>query len=321
MLEKMKAEIKLIDEVLNEAFKGSPKEVVIPAQHLIKQGGKRIRPLMCLLACEACQGKPKDALKVACGVELIHTFTLVHDDIMDQDLLRRGMPSVHALYGEALAINAGDFLFAKAFETALDGLPVQKARDVALILAEASRKVAEGQALDLIFSKFTNVREGDYMKMIELKTSSLLEAAVVGGAVIAGADKKTKDALYRYAMLMGQAFQIQDDLLGIIGNQKELGKPVGSDIIEAKRTLMVVKTFEQPDLMLELMEILGNTEATEKEIKKAVEVMERSGSIDYAKKKAEELKKQALDQLKVLKDSRAKKLLIELTEFLTKRKY
>ncbi|RLI93501.1 MAG: polyprenyl synthetase family protein, partial [Candidatus Altiarchaeales archaeon] len=167
----------LIDEVngrINEILIGRPENLYNASKHIIIAGGKRIRPLICILACRAVGGDDRDVIETAAAIELIHTFTLIHDDIMDEDEFRRGIKSVHEIYGHSTAILAGDLLFSNAFRICH--------RDVFKILADASAMICEGQEMDISFEKRTDVKEDEYMEMIRKKTAVLLETAAKVGA-------------------------------------------------------------------------------------------------------------------------------------------
>jgi len=224
-----------------------------PMRHVVDAGGKRIRPTLCLLACEAMGAPPERALPTAVGIEFLHTFTLVHDDIMDKDLLRRNRPTVGALWGDEVAITVGDGLFALAFKAfarnaEVPGVDATRALRVVREAAEASLDLAQGQALDILYAKRGDVSVEEYLEMIRLKTGVLLDFSLRAGAVLGGGSEADVRTVSRFGAPLGIAFQIRDDVLGLIGDERALGKPVGSDIKAGKRTLAVCHALRRsPD--------------------------------------------------------------------------
>lgn len=302
-----------VNGVIKEALSGKPDRLYKAARQLPDAGGKRIRPLLCILSCEAVGGKRDDALRTAVAMELVHTFTLVHDDIMDNDGLRRGAPSVHVNFGEPTAILAGDLLFAKAFEICD---PKTKG-----ILAHASSEICEGQELDMSFEDRFDVSEEEYMEMIRKKTAVLFEAATKSGAICGKGSSRMVEALALYGLNIGLAFQIWDDVLGVMAKEEKLGKPVGSDIVEGKKNLVVIKTLEhlqQPERG-ELIKILKSDVTTGADIDKAVGFFRECHTTEYCKKKAEGLIMDAKKALKELPDSQAKEDLFGIADLVVER--
>ena len=305
-----------------------PEILAKATRHLIEAGGKRLRPCLALTACEAVGGKREDAIETAAALEILHNFTLIHDDIMDHDEFRRNVKTVHVLWGEPIAIIAGDALFAKVFEAAAanaDKLNLDGKRTVDLFntLSRASFELCQGQALDMIFEKRDDVTEEEYMQMISGKTGALTEAAAKVGALLGNADQKQFESLASYGRLIGIAFQIQDDVLGVWGKQEKFGKPIGSDIREGKRTLIIVRalgTASEKDRD-KLLRAFGNRKATDAEIKKAIDVLRKVGAIDYVAERARKLVEDAKLKLKVLHESNAKEALLELADFVVEREF
>ncbi|MEA3255155.1 MAG: polyprenyl synthetase family protein [Candidatus Altiarchaeota archaeon] len=302
-----------VNRLIKEVLTGKPDRLYKAARQLPDAGGKRIRPLLCILSCEAVGGERDDALRTAVAMELVHTFTLVHDDIMDNDELRRGNPSVHVNFGEPTAILAGDLLFAKAFEVCNP-----KIKEV---LAKASSEICEGQELDMSFEERFDVSEEEYMEMIRKKTAVLFEAATKSGAMLGGASDREIEALALYGLNIGLAFQIWDDVLGVMAKEENLGKPVGSDIVEGKKSLVVIKTLEhleQPERS-ELIRILKSEVNTGADIDKAMGFFRECHSIEYCKRKAEELIMDAKKFLKKLPDSQAREDLFGIADLVVER--
>ncbi len=302
----------------------SPPRLHESSNHLIKAGGKKIRPVLAILSCEAVGGKAEYAFKTAAAIELIHTFSLIHDDIMDKDDMRRGKSSVHFIWGEPMAILAGDTLFSKAFEsivkTQLDsGSPEQiiKALDA---VADSCVKICEGQACDMEFEGNFMVSEAEYMNMIYKKTAALIAAATKAGAILGGANPSQVDAMEEYGKLIGLAFQIQDDYLDVVSDESALGKPVGSDIVEGKMTLMVVKTLENASKedKEKLISILQENNLGR--VGEAITIFEKYGSLEYTHQVALDNVRKAKQLLDILEDSEAKKALLLLADFVLERK-
>lgn len=320
--------IQLVERELNRWVPEgiSPKPLMKATRHLLRAGGKRLRPCLVMLSCEAVGGKAEDVKEAAAAIELLHTFTLIHDDIMDHDEIRRNVKTVHVLWGEPIAIIAGDALFAKVFEAlaanvqrlGLDGKRAAKAFDV---VSKASFEVCRGQTRDLLLADSRRVSESRYLKMVSGKTGALTEASMKVGAILGKGSSKQTNALGKYGMLIGMAFQIRDDVLGILGESKKFGKPVGSDIQEGKRTLIVIRALDvlRDKDRKTLLDILGKTDATREEISRVVGLLKRSGAVDYALKCARDMVSQAKACLREIPDSNSKKVLLKIADFVIQR--
>ena len=316
---------KIDQEITKTMANVDPADLREASQHLTIAGGKKLRPTLVILSCEAVGGEPNSALKTAAAMELIHTFSLIHDDIMDQDEKRRGKPSVHVLWGDAMAILAGDTLFSKAFETVLrseeDGVFPSRILPTLNTMVDSCIKICEGQALDMGFAQRLDVQESEYLLMIYKKTSALIAAATKAGAILGGGTQEQINALAEYGQLIGMAFQIQDDYLDMASQEEDLGKPVGSDIMEGKMTLLVVHALSNasPEDKKLLLTILK--EGEEENVPRAVEILEKYGSIHYAWELAQKEVNQAKQILDVLEDSPAKKALIAIADFVVERSH
>jgi len=291
--------------------------------HYPGAGGKRLRPLLATIACESVGGSSRDALPYGVALEMIHNFTLVHDDVMDEDLTRRGIKTVHATFGIPEAILAGDALFARAFELVPEsGAHAADVGRLSAVLAKAVRLLAEGQQMDMDFEDLRRVRPADYMKMIDLKTAVLFAAAAQGGCIIGEGIKKQEEALTEYGRLIGLGFQIWDDVLDLVSDEKTFGKPVLNDIRNGKKTLMVIEAME--DLRgrerEELLSTLGNEHATQSQLERARDILDESGMIDHAINVANGLIKDAKRKLVVLPDSKHRKCLEEFADYMVTRK-
>lgn len=314
---------KIVDKEISRLIsEKEPKELYDLINYHLSAGGKRVRPALCLLSCEAVGGRAKDALQIAAGLELIHGFSLIHDDIEDRDEIRRGKPTVWKQFGEALAINAGDGIFTKAFQSAikLKGKNSQKALE---IFTNAVLEVCEGQALDMGFEKQKDVSEGDYLEMTSRKTGALIEASCKIGALIGNSPEKEIEALGKYGRKIGIAFQIWDDYIDFAS--EKTGKTFGLDIKKGKKTLIVCHALARVkgsdrEKLLDILEA-PVYETTDEMVKEAVQILNKTGSIDHANGLAVKLVNEAKDELKVLKNTNAKKALLDFADFVVKREH
>ena len=288
--------------------------------YLTRAGGKMLRPALTLIVSEAVGGERENALKSAAAIELIHTFSLIHDDIMDQDDMRRGMPSVHKVWGDDVAILAGDTLFSKAFEIIIgtEGTSSDQNNKALATVADACVKICEGQALDMGFEERFDVSEDEYMEMIFKKTGALIAAATKAGAIMGGASDEVIDAMYEYGRLIGLAFQIQDDYLDLASDEETLGKPIGSDIVKGKMTIIAIKGLAS-DESGRLLEILKDENNSKDDIGEAIEILTNCGAIEYARNLALESVDQAKEVLEILPDSSSKQVLIDIADFVLER--
>ncbi|MDR1404796.1 MAG: polyprenyl synthetase family protein [Candidatus Methanoplasma sp.] len=295
-----------------------PVNLIEAARQYPYAGGKRMRPAMVLAAAGAVGGDTSKAMPLAVAIEYIHNFTLVHDDFMDGDEQRRGMKTIHIAYDVPTAILAGDALFAKAFQIIADlDVPDVNMRRILKYVTQAVWDLARGQEMD-VNNEGKIVSEDVYLETIRLKTSVLFAAAAAGGALAGGADEKTVKALHGYAMALGLGFQIFDDYLGIAGDSAKTGKSVGNDIRKGKCTVMVTHAFKHirdPEVLGEFKGILGNTDATEEEVRRARSIMEDAGSIAYGRQLAHEKITEAVSKLDVLAPSEYKEFMTALAEY------
>lgn len=318
--EKGKAIEEEIDKLIPEGIE--PEEFSKASRHLFKAGGKRLRPVLTLCAAEAVGGDSRRVVKSASAFEILHTFTLIHDDIMDKDHLRRGAKTVHEHWDEPMAIIAGDALFAKVFEAlnenAKEGsLSFDEITNLFGKVSNASFRICQGQALDIEFGRRRKVTELEYLDMVEKKTGSLFEVSTEVGALLGGGSEEEVNALAEYGRLIGIAFQIRDDLLGSIGEEEKAGKPIGSDIREGKWTYLTVHAYENASSEDQriLLENLRKGDGSEEELQKVMDIFERTGAIDSAVEKSQELADKAKSELEILPKSDSKDFLIELADF------
>jgi geranylgeranyl diphosphate synthase type I len=339
VLEAVRQRRELVNEALDEDVPMSdPERLYEATRYLLKAGGKRLRPTVALLVAEsladvepmsadyrafpALDGEEIDVMSAATSIEVIQSFTLIHDDIMDDDDLRRGVPAVHKEYDTETAILAGDTLYAKAFELMTNtGADPNDGLEAIRMLATTCTQICEGQALDVEFERRTEVLPDEYLEMIELKTAVLYGAAAATAATLMGADDDVVDALYRYGIDSGCAFQIQDDVLDLTVPSEKLGKQRGSDLVEHKETMITLHARQQGVDVDGLVEATSVEEVRESDIDAAVDELEAAGSIDFARDKAEELTERAKSHLEVLPDNEARSLLSDLADYLITRGY
>jgi geranylgeranyl diphosphate synthase type II len=224
-------------------FPSEPATLYAPNEYFLKNGGKRIRPVLCLMGNEMFDDIKPDAWDIATAIELFHNFTLIHDDIMDKAPLRRGQETVPQKYGHNTAILAGDVMLIAAYEL-INNVSLTIIRQVQNLFNTTAKEVCEGQQYDMDFEKQESVSFTEYLKMIELKTSVLLAASLKLGAILGGAGERNQNLLYEFGKKLGLSFQVQDDYLDAFGDPGKFGKQVGGDIIANKKTFLLIHALE-----------------------------------------------------------------------------
>ena len=230
--------------IINLSYNTEAEKLIDPVKYILSLGGKRLRPVLALTACNLYSDKIDEAIMPATGIEVFHNFTLVHDDIMDQAPLRRNFPTVHSKWNINQAVLSGDVMAFIANECFLQS-PSRCLLKVFRVFNKAAIEVCVGQQLDIDYENAKIVSEAEYLRMIELKTAVLLAASVKIGAIIGGAEDRDSELLYEFGRNLGIAFQIQDDLLDIYGDAKVFGKMPGGDIVSNKKTFLLVKALEK----------------------------------------------------------------------------
>jgi geranylgeranyl diphosphate synthase type I len=295
-----------------------PARLYEAARHLPLGGGKRMRPVIAMLGCESVFGEQRTSLPFGAALELIHNFTLVHDDIMDKSLVRRSLQTVHVKYGEATAILAGDLLFAKAFQ-AMHELTVEPDvfKELEGDLVQCVLDICEGQEHDMDFERRKIIDEKEYLHMISKKTGVLFQLAAKGGGRVGGGSPEEVDALAAYGMFLGLAFQIWDDYLDMSSDVAVLGKDIGNDIRNGKKTLIAVHSLARAsaDQRRVLDSIYGNPKASEHEVRSVLEVFNKTGSIEYARSIAHHYNQEAKASLDKLQDSAVRQILRALADY------
>jgi len=287
--------------------------------HLIISGGKRLRPYLLMKIAEIYGCKFEDSIYAGIAVELIHNFSLVHDDIMDNDEFRHGKPTVHVVYGIPFAILAGDTLFSLAFN-ALNRLNIDIERKLELFkeLSIATLKLSIGQAYDMYLSSSKEMSEALYYKTVENKTASLFECSAVMGAILGGAERDEIENIRKAIRYAGIAFQIKDDILGVFGDPKITGKPVGNDIREGKKTLIIIYAYEI--FKEDIFNFLGNKNVKEEEMIKFIEKLKNNNIHERTLKEAKKYEEKALYYASKLPHN-LKEFIQSFISFLVEREY
>jgi len=302
-------------------FPKHPESLYAANDYFLGLGGKRIRPVMCLMGNELFDEIHSDAWQVATAIELFHNFTLIHDDIMDAAPLRRGLETVHYKYGANTALLAGDVMLVVAYEY-LNKINSSYLKSIINLFSKTAKEVCEGQQLDMDFEKLPNVSLGEYLKMIELKTSVLLAASLQMGAVIGGAGEGNRNHLYEFGKNLGIAFQIQDDYLDAFGDPEKFGKAAGGDIKQNKKTFLLIHALETANANQkeELNNLLN--EKTDDKVQRVLKIFRECDVDEWAKQLKQQYFDKALyhlDEIAVL--SARKKPLVEIADFLIQRDY
>jgi len=311
----------VIDKGIGDLFVNrKPESLYRPMYHLLDGGGKRIRPILLVLSCQVVGGKIEDCLDAALAVEILHTFTLVHDDIMDHDDMRRGKTTVHKKWDEPTAILAGDGLVTLAYQILL------KSKKSAMIpilrrFTDGLMVLCEGQAFDKTFETQKNVTLEAYEQMIEKKTAKLIEVSCEIGAMLGMAGTHERESLMLFGHYLGKAFQVQDDILDIMSDESISGKPLGSDIVEKKKTYLTIHFLKNgsPESKRIYQQLQRQYTLGRKDILQIRELFRQAGSFRVAQKLIETLNGKALACLNGLERSQARDDLKSLTLFIQNR--
>jgi len=295
---------------------------------LPNSAGKAVRPTLCLLACEAVGGDYSQALPAAAAIELVHNFSLIHDDIQDDDRERRHRPTVWSLWGKPQAINAGTAMRVLADLTlpllSKNGASLEKQLRVQYLIDDATLRLVEGQYLDISYESQFEIKVPDYLRMIEGKTAALIACALEVGALVGTDDEGMIHSFRDIGHNLGLAFQIRDDILGIWGNEAETGKPLGSDISRRKKTLPIVYALEQAGnrLRQELVNIYRRGVVTDGDLATVLRILEEVDARNQAQKMVEQYCRQALQSIsKLALVPSARRDLEEVINFLAERSF
>jgi geranylgeranyl diphosphate synthase type I len=325
----LKQRAKIFDRALNGNLSAREPALFYEALRWIPlSGGKRLRPILAMLSCEAVGGVPETTIPLGISLEYLHNSTLIHDDIIDKDKWRRGLQTTHERFGVPMAIVAGDALIGETYRMLSYMAPPELKsvtyKEIIRSIADAAKNFYEGEALDIDFAARLDVTIPQYMVMIEKKTAQLYLLAGKGGALIGKGTRKQVENMAQYGTLFGLMFQIKDDLLNILTEQVILGKQmIGSDILNGKRTLMLVHAFSEinEDDKNRMMSVVGNEDANQQDVLEVIDLFKTYGSIDYAQNKLEEFREKAKGCLEVVDSSESKDILTALADYSVTRTY
>lgn len=308
-------QMRAVDKVIDNRLHSDVALINQLSAYIINSGGKRVRPLLVLLSAGAFGYEGKQHLDLAAIIELIHTATLLHDDVVDHSLMRRGQQSANALFGNEASVLVGDFLYSRSFQMMVDVGNIR----ILQILAQATNTIAEGEVLQLMNRHDTTTSEETYLQVIRCKTAKLFEAAAQIGAVIAGQDERQASALARYGMHLGTAFQLIDDVLDYTGSPDQIGKNLGDDLAEGKPTLPLIYTLHHGSrAQAELIRAAVKAGGLEL-IDQVTQAIRETKAIEYTSRKAQEEVRAALQAIEDLPASEYLQALIELAKFSVQR--
>ena len=311
----IKEHLSEVEKEIVEVVHSDNAELDEMCNYVITSGGKRVRPAICILSYLACGGKdPRKAIRMGSAFEIVHSASLVHDDINDKSEIRRGRRTLHKEYCVSKAIVAGDYMMAKGFR-ALGST----SREIVDVIVEAASRMSEGEFIQKDFEHAKNVTENDYYEIIKGKTAKFIQACAKSGAYISGADAELVDAVGKYALQTGMAFQIIDDTLDVIGNLNNTGKRVGLDLLEGKPTLPTILAMKDPRYGARIAEIFIKEEAAEEDVAEAIELIKKTDSIEICRRKAEDIVKDAISYLSVIPDSVYRDSLVSLANYIVDR--
>lgn len=304
--------IKIFEDYLKKELKYiKPENLYNPVKYLLESGGKRLRPIIALNVSELLGGKISDTLPAAAALEIFHNFTLAHDDIMDNSMLRRGKKTINSKWDNNTGILSGDVMLIISYEV-LNQYQDSKYIHLSKKLTEISRLVCEGQQADMDFASKNDITENEYFEMIKNKTAVLIGCSFMFGGIVAEANDFNTNLLYEIGLNLGIAFQLEDDLLDCFGDQEKFGKKIGGDIIEKKKTLLYLFTNSnlEPKKKLEFENIFNSNEIAESEKINSIKLFyETSGALKYVKNKVKvyfDKADQLINKLKLDNDTKRK---------------
>ncbi|MFC1564684.1 polyprenyl synthetase family protein [candidate division KSB1 bacterium] len=316
----------LVDKINSELNKAVtdefPPNLYNPMKYVLSATGKRFRPIMAVWACEAAGGELSDAFNASLAIEILHNFTLVHDDIMDDDDLRRGRETVHKKWNENIAILAGDGLIALAYRYLLRS-ETPELKQLVRIFSEAIIRICEGQSLDKDLESMEGADLNDYFEMIERKTAILIAISAEIGCLIGNAEPKIRSAIKEFGMELGLAFQIQDDLLDIISEEEIIGKDIGSDLAQGKKTYPIILFNQRADKNSRelLFRNFRNSRPTSEKMKLTREIFEDYGIVKDTLLEVENRIGKANSRLDDISENINKNYLLHLSDLIKNRKH
>ena len=307
-----------VDAAIAEAVASNVSMIGEVGRHILQGGGKRIRPMLLLLSARACGCADMASIyRLAAIVEIIHTTTLLHDDVVDNSDLRRGLPTANVRFGNPISVLVGDFLYSRAFQwmVSLQNMSVMA------VLSEATNVIAEGEVLQLVNKGDIGLSEENYLQVIRFKTAKLFEASARLGGLLSGAPLKTQEALASYGGFLGTAFQVIDDLLDFSGNAQLMGKSLGDDLAEGKTTLPLIYAMKKADTAQaeRMAQLIGS--ANRDGLAEIIDMVIQTGAIEATQNCAKQLTKQAILAIEPLPDSLYKKTLVQLARFVSTRTF
>ncbi|HEY6952607.1 MAG TPA: polyprenyl synthetase family protein [Bacteroidota bacterium] len=321
-LQRYKEYVSIVDEYLSTFVKKTiPRSLYDPASYILAAGGKRIRPVLVLCACEAVGGNREKAIHAAAGLEILHNFTLVHDDIMDNAASRRGRATVHTKWDSNVAILAGDVLLGLAYRALLQS-ETPAIQELGRIFTEGVIEVCEGQAYDKEFETRRKVSLDEYLLMIQKKTGTMVAVATEVGAILGDGSAGEREALKSYGKLVGEAFQVQDDLLDVLADEKKFGKTIGGDIVEGKKTYLLITALQrakgaEKKLLQKLVQDGG---ISKKHVDRIRRIFLSTGAVEAAGIHVANNIAKAKEQLKALNDTESAHTLSWFADMLLSRK-
>ena len=311
-----KPDMEAVDQLIRNRLASDVVLINQVAEYIISAGGKRLRPMLLLLAAASQGHRGPDAHQLAAVIEFIHTSTLLHDDVVDESDLRRGRKTANAVWGNATSVLVGDFLYSRSFQlmVELDRMPIMQ------VLADTTNKIAEGEVLQLLHVHNPDTDEQAYLRVIERKTAVLFAAATQLGAYLAGADEGVQAKYYDYGMALGYAFQIADDVLDYASDAETLGKNLGDDLAEGKSTLPLIHAIRESDehTAAALRTALQNGDVQAMPL--VLKSIEAAGSLDYSHQRAMHFAQQAMTALDGLPENDYLRALRGLAEYAVSRK-
>ncbi|MEN9967868.1 MAG: hypothetical protein RIR94_30 [Bacteroidota bacterium] len=302
-------------------FPQTPSNLYDPLRYFLQLGGKRMRPMLSLMACKLAGSPMEKALPAALAVEYFHNFSLIHDDIMDAAPLRRGQATVHEKWNPNIAILSGDVLLVKAYAH-LASYDAQTFQLLFKVFNQTAVEVCEGQQMDMDFETMSDVTEQQYLEMIRLKTSVLLGCALQMGGIVGGVSATDAARLYAFGEQLGLAFQIQDDILDLFGESAQVGKQIGGDVLANKKTLLSISAKNAANQNeLKVLKEIEDTLDPKKKVAQTQKLYTELGARSYCESKMEFHHHQALNSLENMELSNSKNELLELADFLFTRAY
>jgi geranylgeranyl diphosphate synthase type II len=321
-LEKMLALVE--NEIQNSFPQKSPANLYDPINYLFESKGKRLRPLLTMISCGMVGGDTLEAFKPAVAFELLHNFTLIHDDIMDKSPTRRGRVTIHTKWNEAIGILSGDLLLALAYKKIIESVDTELNQSVLKTFTEGYIEVCEGQGFDIDFESRKDITEAEYFNMIDKKTAKLIEKAMVAGGQIGKADEEQILKLAEIGKNLGLAFQLQDDLLDLTAKSDKFGKEIGKDIKEGKKTFIMIKAKEIFSNS-EDCELIGrfyeNNGLAGEDIPKMINALHKNGIFDLVNNKINDYFRLINSMLVSFPESENKVLMKEIINFTLNREY